>query len=201
MLLKQFCGSEERRQKVGASTKTIAGLRLNGIDFIEVLDEDAPAPELRQKLIDVTFLRVDGLFQNGRSCRKRTNSPSRAGCASAASRCSRSRPAERSHPAPDARPATATISRATGSSSPTGRPTNRPRISTTRSPSWNFPSRRIARPLSIACRFPPPPAGERPGARLSREGLRELPPDDARPHGRHHSDLDRAQPRSRRHAG
>ncbi len=65
MLLKQFCGSEERRQKVGASTKTIAGLRLNGIDFIEVLDEDAPAPELRQKLIDVTFLRVDGLFQNG----------------------------------------------------------------------------------------------------------------------------------------
>ncbi len=65
MILQQHCGSEARRQKVLASTKLINGLRINGIDFIEVLDDDAPSPDTRQLYIDVTFLRPDGLMKNG----------------------------------------------------------------------------------------------------------------------------------------
>lgn len=61
MDVRQFCGTSERRQAVVASTKLVGGLRLNGIDYIEVLDDDAPSEDWRQKLIDVTFLRPDGV--------------------------------------------------------------------------------------------------------------------------------------------
>ncbi|WP_117190422.1 putative baseplate assembly protein [Rhizobium terrae] len=65
MIIRQHCGSEARRQKVLASNKQIGGLLINGIDFLEVLDDDTPVPELRQRLIDVSFLRPDGLTENG----------------------------------------------------------------------------------------------------------------------------------------
>jgi hypothetical protein len=61
MDLKQHCGTQERRQKVLASNKLLNGLEINGIDYLEVLDADAPAPALRQKLIDLTFLKADGV--------------------------------------------------------------------------------------------------------------------------------------------
>lgn len=61
MDLKQHCGTQERRQKVLASNKLLGGLEINGIDYLEVLDADAPTPALRQKLIDLTFLKTDGV--------------------------------------------------------------------------------------------------------------------------------------------
>jgi hypothetical protein len=64
MELKQHCGTDARRQKVLASIKLIAGLPINGIDFVEVLDADAPTEALRQRLIDVTFLKTDGVLDN-----------------------------------------------------------------------------------------------------------------------------------------
>ncbi len=61
MDLRQHCGSARRRQLVAdAQIDMGAGVLLNGIDFIEVLDNDAPSEELRQRLIDVTFIRPDG---------------------------------------------------------------------------------------------------------------------------------------------
>ena len=65
MQLKQYCGTDERRQKVLASDKLVGGLALNGIDYVEVLDQDAPAPALRQRLIDVVFLKSAGVTDAG----------------------------------------------------------------------------------------------------------------------------------------
>jgi hypothetical protein len=65
MQLKQHCGSQERRQKVLASDKQIGGLELNGVDFLEVLDADAPSEAERQRLIDLTFLKPDGVTDGG----------------------------------------------------------------------------------------------------------------------------------------
>jgi hypothetical protein len=65
MQLAQHCGTEERRQRVLASAKQIGGLALNGLDFLEVLDADAPTPADRQKLIDLTFLKPDGVTGGG----------------------------------------------------------------------------------------------------------------------------------------
>lgn len=61
MEFRQHCGTRERRQKVLASDKQIGGLELNGIDFLEVLDQDAPSEALRQRLIDLVFLKPDGV--------------------------------------------------------------------------------------------------------------------------------------------
>ena len=61
MDLRQHCGTAQRRQLVAdAQIDMGGGLLLNGIDFVEVLDQDAPSEELRQRLIDVTFIRPDG---------------------------------------------------------------------------------------------------------------------------------------------
>lgn len=65
MELRQHCGTERRRQRVKDTTATVGGLRLNGIDFVEVLDREAPEEELRQRLIDVTFIRADGAVAPG----------------------------------------------------------------------------------------------------------------------------------------
>ena len=54
----------ERRRRVLASDAEVGGLRLNGIDFLEVLDQDAPTEALRQRLIDLTFLRSDGVLDD-----------------------------------------------------------------------------------------------------------------------------------------
>jgi len=62
MEIRQHCGTRERRQKVLASQKQIGGLELNGIDFLEVLDQDAPSEQLRQRLIDLVFLKPDGVL-------------------------------------------------------------------------------------------------------------------------------------------
>jgi hypothetical protein len=55
------CGSGLRRQRVrDAQVDMGGGLRLNGIDFVEVLTDAAP-PGLSQRLLDVTFLKADGV--------------------------------------------------------------------------------------------------------------------------------------------
>lgn len=61
MEIRHYCGSQLRRQLVATSNRMIGGKKINGIDFLEVLDDDAPSKELRQRLIDVTFLKTDGL--------------------------------------------------------------------------------------------------------------------------------------------
>ena len=65
MEIRQYCGSQARRQLVAASNRMIGGKAINGIDFVEVLDQDAPDPSLRQRQIDVTFLKADGLTGGG----------------------------------------------------------------------------------------------------------------------------------------
>ncbi len=58
---RQHCGTDLRRQRVRDSNAVAEnGLEINGIDFVEVLDRDAP-PAMRQKLIDVTFLKAAGV--------------------------------------------------------------------------------------------------------------------------------------------
>jgi len=58
---RRHCGTPLRRQRVLDSTLDMGGgLELNGIDFLEVLDGDAPAG-MAQKLLDVSFLKADGL--------------------------------------------------------------------------------------------------------------------------------------------
>jgi hypothetical protein len=64
MELKQHCGTQARRQKVSATNKLVGGLKINGIDYLEVLDEDAPSTPMRQRYIDVTFLKKDGVLDN-----------------------------------------------------------------------------------------------------------------------------------------
>lgn len=61
MELKQHCGTNERRQKVLESQKLIGPLKLNGIDYLEVLDQDAPSDAMRQRLINIAFLKTDGI--------------------------------------------------------------------------------------------------------------------------------------------
>ena len=57
----QHCGTVLRRQRVRDSNAVAEnGLEINGIDFVEVLDSNAP-PDTRQKLIDVTFLKTAGV--------------------------------------------------------------------------------------------------------------------------------------------
>ena len=66
---RQYCGTSERRRRVLDFQGTVAvpgpggpQLRqINGIDFVEVLDDDAPSEADRQRLIDVTFLKPDGV--------------------------------------------------------------------------------------------------------------------------------------------
>lgn len=65
MEIRHYCGSQLRRQLVATSNRMIGGKKINGIDFLEVLDDDAPSKELRQRLIDVTFLKTDGLTGGG----------------------------------------------------------------------------------------------------------------------------------------
>jgi hypothetical protein len=58
----QHCGTGRRRQRVAdAAIDTGGGVLLNGIDFLEVIDRDAPSEALRQRLLDVTFIRPDGV--------------------------------------------------------------------------------------------------------------------------------------------
>jgi hypothetical protein len=58
---KCFCGTTLRRQRVlGSNADMGGGLEINGIDFVEVLDNGAPAG-MAQKLLDVTFLKPDGV--------------------------------------------------------------------------------------------------------------------------------------------
>ncbi|MFZ1467457.1 MAG: hypothetical protein WAT09_00590 [Paracoccaceae bacterium] len=58
---KCHCGTLLRRQRVLKSTADMGGgLQINGIDFVEVLDSAAP-PGLAQRLLDVTFLKPDGV--------------------------------------------------------------------------------------------------------------------------------------------
>ncbi len=60
---RQYCGSSRRRQRVADNSIDIGGgLLLNGIDHVEVVDHDAPSKTLRQRLLDITFIRPDGLF-------------------------------------------------------------------------------------------------------------------------------------------
>lgn len=61
MPLPHRCGTDARRAAVLASAARVGGLALNGIDFVEVLDRDAPSPALRQRLLHVHFLRPDGI--------------------------------------------------------------------------------------------------------------------------------------------
>ncbi len=56
------CGTSLRRQRVQDSDADMGGgVLLNGIDFVEVLDSDAPSADLRQRLLDIAFLKPDGL--------------------------------------------------------------------------------------------------------------------------------------------
>ncbi len=58
---KCYCGSNLRRRQVQAGQVDMGGgLLLNGIDFVEVLDSAAPLG-MAQKLLDLAFLRSDGL--------------------------------------------------------------------------------------------------------------------------------------------
>jgi hypothetical protein len=55
------CGSDTRRQAVAASPAQVNGLALNGIDFVEVIDREAPSADLRQRLLRLFFLKPDGI--------------------------------------------------------------------------------------------------------------------------------------------
>jgi hypothetical protein len=58
----QHCGTERRRQRIAeAAIDTGGGVLLNGIDYVEVVDRDAPTPDLRQRLLNLAFLRDDGV--------------------------------------------------------------------------------------------------------------------------------------------
>lgn len=62
---RQHCGTSLRRQRVAASTVTIGGLEVNGLDFIEVVDIAAPSEDLRQRILEVNFLKPDGISNAG----------------------------------------------------------------------------------------------------------------------------------------
>ncbi len=62
---KFHCGTSLRRQRVLDSNLDMGGgLLLNGIDFIEVLDSAAPAGK-KQRLLDLAFLKPDGVAAFG----------------------------------------------------------------------------------------------------------------------------------------
>jgi hypothetical protein len=62
----QHCGTGRRRQRVLAAAIDMGGgLLLNGIDYLEVINSDAPSKALRQRLIDLTFIRPDGVLNGG----------------------------------------------------------------------------------------------------------------------------------------
>ncbi|HEY5712961.1 MAG TPA: baseplate J/gp47 family protein [Allosphingosinicella sp.] len=62
----QHCGTGRRRQRVLAAAIDMGGgLLLNGIDFLEIVDKEAPSEALRQRLIDLTFIRPDGVLNAG----------------------------------------------------------------------------------------------------------------------------------------
>lgn len=62
----QYCGTERRRQRVAEATiDTGGGVLLNGIDYVEVIDRDAPTDDLRQRLLTLVFLRDDGVIAAG----------------------------------------------------------------------------------------------------------------------------------------
>jgi hypothetical protein len=62
---KCHCGTSLRRQRVFDSNVDMGGgLLLNGIDFLEVLDSAAPSGK-KQKLLDVAFLKPDGVATLG----------------------------------------------------------------------------------------------------------------------------------------
>lgn len=59
--IRQYCGVTQRRQLVADSDVDMdGGLKLNGVDYVEVIDAAAPAG-MRQRLLDVTFLKPDGV--------------------------------------------------------------------------------------------------------------------------------------------
>lgn len=62
MKLYQYCESNARREAVAASDKIMPdGNKINGIDYLEVLDRDAPSEAMQQRIIDLTFLKTDGV--------------------------------------------------------------------------------------------------------------------------------------------
>lgn len=63
--LVQHCGTGLRRQRVAASNVLIGGLEINGIDFVEVIDIGAPSEDLRQRILEVNFLKPDGVSDAG----------------------------------------------------------------------------------------------------------------------------------------
>lgn len=65
MNLRQHCATNARRQAVAESKKTIGGLEINGVDYVEVLHSEAPDEALVQRLLDVVFLKPDGVLNLG----------------------------------------------------------------------------------------------------------------------------------------
>jgi len=63
--MQQHCGTSQRRQRVAASSVTMAGLEVNGIDFVEVIDRVAPSEDLRQRILELNFLKPDGVSDAG----------------------------------------------------------------------------------------------------------------------------------------
>lgn len=62
MDLQQHCNTADRRRRVRDTRQLVDGLELNGIDYLEVLDDDAPSEALRQRLIELVFLKPDGVL-------------------------------------------------------------------------------------------------------------------------------------------
>ncbi|MEL6237529.1 MAG: putative baseplate assembly protein [Pseudomonadota bacterium] len=62
---RQSCGTSLRRQRVAESTVLLGGLEINGIDFVEVVDEAAPSEALRQRILEVAFLKAAGVSDAG----------------------------------------------------------------------------------------------------------------------------------------
>src|SRR3954471_8205679 len=59
------CGSDARREAVANSAVLVGGVPLNGIDFVEVIDRDATDPALRQRVLNLVFLKPDGVAALG----------------------------------------------------------------------------------------------------------------------------------------
>lgn len=59
------CGTEARRRAVDTSAAQVGDLSLNGIDFVEVVDRDAADPALRQRLLQLHFLKPAGVHSLG----------------------------------------------------------------------------------------------------------------------------------------
>src|SRR3954454_5909501 len=59
----QHCSTTRRQRRRDEEIDTGGGVLLNGIDYLEVIDRDAPSADLRQRLVVVTFIRDDGVRQ------------------------------------------------------------------------------------------------------------------------------------------